>query len=160
VELSYADQSGPTPANGVSLLTKITVQGHDNTATPQQLPPLEFGYTSWDPAQRKFQALASELPATSIGAPGLDLVSRFSDGLVSVVERAGRPRYGRTGGTGSSDPPRPLGFVPSGAVLGAPGVQFADLDGDGRPELVISAPTGTTTWPLSPPESDRAGFDP
>ena len=83
VELSYADQTGTPPANSVSLLTRITVTGVDGIST-QALPPLEFGYTAWDPAARRYQPLtvtAAELPATSLAGPGLDLVDLFGDGL-------------------------------------------------------------------------------
>ena len=55
IQLSYADQTGTPPANGASLLTRVTVTGIDGDRT-QALPPLELGYTAWDPAARRYQA--------------------------------------------------------------------------------------------------------
>ena len=40
--------------------------------------------------------------------------------------------------------------------LGDPGVQLADLDGDGRPDLLVSTPDRTGYWPLA----SNGGFDP
>jgi RHS repeat-associated protein len=159
VELTYADQIGTPASNSVSLLARIQVTGHDGAAT-QQLPPLEFGYTDWDPAQRRFQPLSGELPLMSLGTPGLDLVDLFGDGLPSVLELDGTARYWRNRGGGTFDLPRRLGYAPAGVALGAPGVQLADMDGDGRPELVVSSPDRTGYWPLATDRSGRAGFDP
>jgi RHS repeat-associated protein len=158
VDLSYADQAGTPPANAVSLLTGITVTGVDGGST-QALPLLELGYTPWDPAVRGYQQLgvtAAQLPATSLAGPGLDLVDMFGDGLASILQLNGSARYWRNRGGGQFDPPRTLSYAPAGVNLGDPGVQLADFDGDGRPDLLVSSPTRTGYWPLA---SD-GGFDP
>jgi len=163
VELTYADQAGTPASNGVSLLHKITVTGHDGTST-EQLPPIEFGYTDWEPQERRFTPLTGELPASSLGAPGLDLVDLFGDGRPCILELNGFARYWRNRGDGTFDPPRSLRTVPAGVALGAPGVQLADMDGDGRPDLLLSTPTATGYWPLATPpgapDGTPAGFDP
>jgi Salmonella virulence plasmid 65kDa B protein len=51
VELTYSDETGAPTRSGVSLLTRITIVGHDGENT-QQLPPLELGYTDWQLAGR------------------------------------------------------------------------------------------------------------
>jgi hypothetical protein len=164
VELTYADQLKRAARNGVSLLTKILIVGLDGQNT-QQLPPLEFGYTGWQPEARRFQPLTGELPATSLGAPGMDLVDLFGDGRPCILELNGFARYWRNGGEGAFDPPRTLRAVPAGVALGAPGVQLADMDSDGRPDLVVSTGTMTGYWPLQARRGDGAdgqpaGFDP
>jgi RHS repeat-associated protein len=158
VELSYADQTGTPAGNGVSLLTQITVTGVDGDST-QALPPLEFGYTPWDPAARHYQPLtvtASQLPPTSLAAPGLDLVDMLGDGLASILELNGTARYWRNRGNGIFDPPHSLTYAPAGVNLGDSGVQLADLDGDGRPDLLLSTSLRTGYWPLA----SNGGFDP
>jgi RHS repeat-associated protein len=158
IELSYADQAGTPAANSVSLLTRVTVTGVDGDST-QALPPLEFGYTPWDPAARRLQPLgvtAAQLPATSLAGPGLDLVDMFGDGLASILQLNGTALYWRNRGNGQFDPPRSLSYAPAGISLGDPGVQLADFTGDGRPDLLVSSPTWTAYWPLG---SD-GGFDP
>src|SRR5215471_17426758 len=41
------------PLNGVSLLSQVRVEGHDGNES-ETLPPLEFGYTRFEPEGRKF----------------------------------------------------------------------------------------------------------
>lgn len=41
------------PLNGISLLDQITVEGHDGSKS-ESLPPLEFGYTRFEPTKRSF----------------------------------------------------------------------------------------------------------
>jgi len=166
VDLTYADELGAPTTNNVSLLARITVSGHDDqTGQSEQLPPLEFGYTCWRPERAPLQPLGKELPAVALGTPGLDLVDLFGDGLPSLLQLNGASRYWRNRGGGDFDSPRPLRNAPAGVSLSAAGVQLADMDGDGRPDLVESTPQGTRYWPLAPPAADEvgdaaAGFDP
>ena len=61
-ELAYVDElvargerpAAELPANGTSLLARIRIVGHDGDRT-QELPPLEFGYTSFEPGRQRFQ---------------------------------------------------------------------------------------------------------
>lgn len=146
MELTYG--SG---ANGVSLLTGVRVVGHDGDTT-EALPPLEFGYTGWDPARRRYlplRAPGDQLPDVSLGHPDVDLVDLFGDGLPDVVQLSETTaRYWRNRADGRLDAPRTLARVPAGASLGRPGVQIADLDGDGRPDLLVSDETQAGYFPV------------
>ncbi|HEX3979035.1 MAG TPA: SpvB/TcaC N-terminal domain-containing protein [Solirubrobacteraceae bacterium] len=164
VDLSYADDSGEAPSNGASLLTAVTLTGHDGSAT-QSMPPIELGYTEWQPSQRSLAPLTGDLPSVSFGTPGFDLVDLFGDAQPCLMQINGTALYWRNRGAGTFDGPRSLSTVPAGVALGAPGVQLCDIDGDGRPDLFRSTPTETGYWPLQPPSRDAgdaatAGFDP
>ena len=77
------------PLNSVSLLSQIRMQGHDRGET-EQLPPLEFGYTRFDPARRRFQPLTAggeSMPARSLGNEDFELVDLFGNGLPDIVHR-------------------------------------------------------------------------
>ena len=69
-------------------------------------------------------------------------------------------RYWRNRGDGRFDPPRTLAAVPAGVALGSPGVQICDIDGDGRPDLLVSTPPQTGYWPLQPPADGADGRPP
>jgi hypothetical protein len=141
--LVYLDQvnSHAAPANGASLLQSIEVEGVDGDAR-EKLPPLEFGYTSFDPGQRRYQALtgiSGALPDRSLAHPDFELADLFGRGLPDVVQIGDVTRYWRNLGNGMFDVPRPIERLPSGVRLGDAGVQLADVDGDGHIDLVMSA---------------------
>lgn len=166
VTLSYADELGAPATNAASLLSKITISGHDPAATPpdQSLPPLEFSYSDWAPHGQRFRTLAGALPPAALGNAGVDLTDLFGDALPSLLQLdGGTARYWRNRGDGSFDPPRSLADVPPGAALGRPGVLLSDLNGDGRAELVTTTATRLQSWSLADHASagsDRAGFAP
>ena len=141
--LIYLDQVNPhaAPANGASLLQSIEVEGVDGDAR-EKLPPLEFGYTGFDPGQRRYQALtgiSGALPDRSLAHPDFELADLFGRGLPDVVQIGDVTRYWRNLGNGVFDVPRPIERLPSGVRLGDAGVQLADVDGDGHIDLVMSA---------------------
>src|SRR5262249_37483776 len=102
-ELEYldkrADRAVPLPLNNASLLSRIRVVGHDEDAASektQALPPLEFGYTLFEPEKRDFYPLqGSELPARSLADKDLELVDLFGQGLPDILEMNGTVRYWR-----------------------------------------------------------------
>jgi RHS repeat-associated protein len=162
VDLTYADQTeGGAVASAASLLTGVTVSGHDPDADdPQSFPPLSFTYRDWDPEIRRYRSL-SGLPPAKLG-PGLDLVDLFTDGLPSVLQMNGTARYWRNRGDTQFELPRSMASTPTGAILGSAGVLLSDVDGDGRPELTIGAGGLTTVWSLTAGSGPvlQAGFDP
>ncbi|MFH0341567.1 MAG: SpvB/TcaC N-terminal domain-containing protein [Chromatiales bacterium] len=124
------------PPNGVSLLNRIRVVGHDGDRT-EELPPLEFGYTRFEPDGRDFFPLQGmDLPARSLANPNLELADLFGNGLPDMLEMNGTVRYWRNLGNGRFDLPRPMQEAPAGLVLADPGVQLIDADGDGRIDLL------------------------
>jgi hypothetical protein len=142
-ELDYADQLGddsrPQPPNGVSLLARLRVTGHGGDKT-ESMPPLEFRYSGFEPAKRKFfAAQGAELSARALTDPDLDLVDLSGNGLPDVVQLNGAARRWRNRGDGRFDTPRPLRSPPAGIRLGDPGVRFLDANGDGRADLMVTS---------------------
>lgn len=136
------------PLNGVSLLSEIRVIGHDGEHT-EELPPLEFGYTQFDPEKRDFFPLqGADLPAHSLANPDLELVDLFGNGLPDIFEMNGTVRYWRNLGDGLFDLPRPMRDAPAGLALADPGVQLIDADGDGRTDLLVTTEALSGYFPL------------
>jgi RHS repeat-associated protein len=160
VTLTYTDAATRTADNGASLLTRVTVTGHDGDAT-QSLPPVEFGYSGWDPARRRYQPVgdpaAGAAPDRSLASRDLDLADLSGDGLPDVLQLSGGVgRYWRNRGAGRLDLPRSLPAAPAGVALGGAGVQLLDADGDGRPDLLVTDGRRAGYYPLS----RAGGFDP
>ncbi|MGH3925072.1 MAG: SpvB/TcaC N-terminal domain-containing protein, partial [Pseudonocardiaceae bacterium] len=132
------------PRNGVSLLARITVVGHDGERT-QELPPIEFGYTRFAPERQRFrpiEANGTALPPVSLADDDLETVDLFGNGLPDIVQMNGSVRFWRNLGGGRFDRPREMDEVPAGVRLGDPGVQFADMNGDGRADLLTLSQQG------------------
>lgn len=121
-----------------SLLRKVTQHDSSVGAATSYLPPLRFGYTRMDGTVGTSGRLVG-LPPYSLGNPQLALADINCDGLPdllytdpdtglhTVFPHLGRGTYGQ--GTD---------FVayPANVRLGADTVQLADVDGDGRVDLV------------------------
>src|SRR5712692_109918 len=159
VAFSYSDAETRPGDSGVSLLSAITVTGHDGLTT-QALPPLEFGYSKWEPAKRRYQPIDSvggAAPDHSLADKEVDLVDLFGQGLPDVLQLAGGvARYWRNRGGGQLDRARNLATAPAGVSLGGAGVQLLDADGDGRPDLLITTAERAGYFPIS----TDGGFDP
>ncbi len=147
------------PLSGVSLLSQIRVVGYDGSQT-ETLPPLEFGYTVFEPARRAFFPLTGDqLPAHSLASPDLELVDLFGRGLPDIIQMNGVVRYWRNQGGGRFDSPRQMAAAPAGLQLADPGIQLLDADGDGRIDLLVSTPAMAGYFPLnSDGEWDRRSF--
>ncbi len=136
------------PLNGVSLLSQVRVMGHDGNLT-EQLPPLEFGYTGFEPQGREFFPVeGQDLPARSLGNPELELADLFGNGLPDVLEMNGTVRYWRNLGNGQFDLPREMRDAPAGLQLADQGVQLIDAEGDGRIDLLVTTPGLSGYYPL------------
>ncbi|MGA2402490.1 MAG: SpvB/TcaC N-terminal domain-containing protein, partial [Syntrophobacteraceae bacterium] len=136
------------PINGVSLLSRVKVTGHDDGKS-ETLPPLEFNYTGFEPEKRDFFPLQGpDLPARSLANPDLEFVDLFGNGLPDFVEMNGTVRYWRNLGGGRFDLPRFIQDAPAGLALSDPGVQFIDANGDGRTDLLVTTPAMSGYFPL------------
>lgn len=132
--------------SGVSLLNRIDVTGLDDQGLApgqepvrEDMPPLTFGYTDFDPAGRRFEAVTGAgLPTASLADPTLALVDLSGSGLPDVVELGAAQRVWRNAGGGRFEAPRRLAEAPPYS-LADPGVRFMDAEGDGRPDLVVSS---------------------
>lgn len=140
-ELTYADDpsaSSPRPRNGVSLLSRVDVVGH--VGGTQRLPPLDLGYTAFADVGQKFQPLSAAggaLPAKSLAHADHELVDLYGRGLPDVVEMTGLIRFWRNIGDGSFIDVQTMESGPQAVLLSDPGVRFADLDGNGRADLLV-----------------------
>lgn len=136
------------PLNGVSLLSQVKVSGHDGDTT-EDLPPLEFDYTRFEPQGRDFFPVEGrDLPARSLANPELELADLFGNGLPDILEMNGTVRYWRNLGNGQFDLPRSMKEAPAGLQLADPGVQLIDANGDGRIDLLVTQPGLSGYFPL------------
>jgi RHS repeat-associated protein len=166
-QLIYMDQVPGeehfVPRNGVSLLRRIRVVGHDGDDT-EELPPLEFGYTAFEPEKRRylpFSGVSDQVPDRSLAHPEYELADLFGNGLPSVVQINGQTSYWRNLGGGNLDVPRTMKSAPAGASLADPGVQMADMNGDGRADLLVIDGARGGYYPLTfRGEWDKRGYAP
>ena len=148
-DFSYDNQA----KNGMSFLTAVDVVGFDDAGTDsKELPPLEFGYSQFNPQDRTQRDLypveGADLPATSLANTSLELVDLYGNGLPDILEMNGTVRYWRNRGNGRFDRPRSMTDAPAGLSLSSPGVQLIDANGDGRTDLLVTQETLTGYYPL------------
>jgi RHS repeat-associated protein len=160
--LDYASAGeGPAdgrPANGTSLLVGVTGYGHDGTSI-EPLPPLELGYTMFEPDRRDLREIRGrDIPVPSLADPALALVDAFGGGSPDIVEVDERPRVWRNLGDGSFAWPRQVDEAPVGVRLGDPGVRLLDCDGNGRPDLLVTSDTFSGYFALRAGGWDRRSF--
>jgi hypothetical protein len=156
-ELQYVDDrvragelsEASLPRNSASLLSTIQVVGHDGDRR-QKMSPLEFGYTQFDPGRRRFQSVRAVnglMPPKSLADPDFEMVDLFGNGLPDIVQMNGVAQFWRNLGGGLFDTPRTMAEVPAGVRLADSGVQFADMNGNGRADLLVLSLGGY--FPLS-----------
>lgn len=161
-QLTYQDELATTSVvtNGASLLARLDVIGVDGEAR-ESLPPLTFGYTPFQPAEREYRpmsAVAGAMPERSLAHPDFELADLFGRGLPDVVQIGDQRRYWKNLGDGRFDVPRPFDGLPPAVRLGSPNTQLADLDGDGQIDLLVVSSELAGYMPLSPdgPGEQRA----
>ena len=151
VTLTYADQlAGQAgPVNGLSLLTSVQLTGHDGAAT-EALPPVTFAYTGFSPEGRQFAPVGGgDTPIGVVSGSSYELVDLLGRGLPDVVQLNGSARYWRNTGNGTFAAAQSIPDAPAGVRLGQPGVRFADANGDGHLDLMVSTRTASGYYPWS-----------
>ena len=145
VSLSYAQSS-----NGYSRLSQLLIEGVDLAGTRQALPPLTFSYTDFEPAQRKMLPVSvPELSPGSLLLPQFALADITGNGLPDIVEMSGSlTRYWDNLGNGQFSLPRVMKTAPAGLLLGSPGVQLLDSDGNGRLDLMVTQGPLSGVYPM------------
>ncbi|HEU4713467.1 MAG TPA: SpvB/TcaC N-terminal domain-containing protein [Pyrinomonadaceae bacterium] len=166
-ELIYLDQLGLSieelPLNSVSLLSKVIVTGHDDQLQ-ESFPPLEFGYTAFEPRRRRYQPFTGphgSRPSRSLAHSDYELVDLFGRGLPDVLEFNGQIRYWRNLGNGRFDVMRTMNHGPAAVELSQPGVQLLDANGNGRADLMVVDEFRKGYFPLTfAGEWSQRGFTP
>ena len=133
-KLSYADVSSWRP---LSLLASITLVGRDGIS---RLPPTRFGYTGSDQATPMVQLL-EQAPVIDLSDANVDLLDINSDGLPDIIDTTPQPHtYYLNEGADHAGRVHWAGAARmgngTGLFLGADEVRLADLNGDGRTDLV------------------------
>jgi RHS repeat-associated protein len=139
--------------NGASHLTAINIIGFDDQGNlSQELPPVAFAYTDFNPQDQKrrdfYPIQGKDLPSSSLANPSMELVDLFGNGLPDILEMNGSVRYWRNLGNGRFDIPRSMRDAPAGFSLADAGVQLIDANGDGRTDLLITQPGLAGYFPL------------
>jgi RHS repeat-associated protein len=162
-EFIYVDQRVSTgeltrdslPPNAVSLLSMVRVIGR-NAGETEELPPLEFGYTPFEAAIDKNIGRAYRRLTKNSGVPSsltrddVEVVDLFSNGLPSIVEIGdsfARSWRNRGDADATFDELHEMDQPPVNVQLGDPGVAFADMDGNGRADLLV--PGRAAFFPLT-----------
>ena len=168
-DLEYLDQRSDLPnlhellpLNRVSLLSRITVTGMDETGAGESLPPIEFGYRGFDPEHHNdlVEISGADLPSTSLADPSHELVDLTGNGTPDILEMNGTVRWWRNLGDGRFDPPQEMRQAPP-RVLAEQGVLMLDADGDGRVDLLIADEFQAGYFPMEhTAEWDRSSFIP
>ncbi|MEV6230146.1 toxin TcdB middle/N-terminal domain-containing protein [Saccharopolyspora shandongensis] len=149
----------------LSLLAAIRCHGFraDDIGAEEaaSLPALTFAYSQFTaerPRLRTFAAPRAAQPP-QLGTPGVELVDLTGDGLPDVVQLDGARRsWWRNRGDGGWDPARRLGRAPVSLQLSSASVTFADLDGDGLPDLVVGDDPRPGYYPKRAGAVDEPGW--
>lgn len=131
--------------SSLSLLSAIRVTGYRRDETGayrvRSMPPVTFNYSEFRPHEQRYRPLTTRgaaLPASPLSDPDLSLVDLDSVALPGFLEGTGGVfRFWSNAGGGEFEPPRLLEGLPSSLSLGARGVGFGDMAGDGQLDLLV-----------------------
>jgi RHS repeat-associated protein len=140
------------PPSAVSLLSRVDAIGFDDGGQPiQEMPSLDFSYSRFEPARRRFVAVPGsgrQIPVVQ-SSQNLDLIDLHGGGLPDIVELAGSVRYWRNLGGGSFAQPQTMSQAPGGFTLNDAGVALLDANGDGRTDLIVDRPGVSAAFSLT-----------
>ena len=130
------------PLNGVSHLAQAILTGYREGEEPKSFPPLTFGYSRFEPEKRRYETFTGRgnyLPERALNQPAYELVDLHGLGLPDVIHTsAAGYRYWRNLGGCEFGFPRPMREAPMGVTLADEGVQFADMEGTGSADLLVT----------------------
>jgi len=145
-------------ANGLSLLTEVSLLGLDASGAALAAPPLRLGYSAFgEPTLLPLSGVDDwPLPAFTEGpARRVELVDWNADGLPDILQiaRGGEAYAWLNAGGGTLGGQQSIGQLPGFASATTP-IAFADMDGDGIADLL------RTDLPLASyvPRTDAGGF--
>jgi RHS repeat-associated protein len=141
----YALEYNQSPDAGISLLSNITQYGTDDT---DSMPPLELTYSEFDPAG-SFRRMETDRggPPQPLSDPNYELADVNADGLADVLYTSPTGHYYWLNfGDDRWGPAQPVRRSPQGVQLTDDGVLLADMDSDGRSDLLFSQGTSLGYW--------------
>ena len=132
------------PGSGISLLDSIVMTSHgaaEDGADDVTRPPVSFGYSNFDPAvaRVRFMEAPEGAEPPSLDTPDTALVTLDDaplPGILQVVDE--RQLYWPNRGDGTWGAPREVGETPGIASFGASGALFADTNGSGTADLLVT----------------------
>ena len=159
------DYGSTTPWRPLSLLTSVTILGRDEVSS---LPPVQFGYTGLDHFASAARLIV-HAPTIDLNDPNIDLLDINSDSLPDIIDTNHQPHVYYLN-KGADDNGHVLWSSAAltgnsvGLYLGASDVRFADMNGDGRTDLVnLHAQTAhyyssgaASTWQRETPDAGRS----
>jgi hypothetical protein len=131
------------PNTQIAFLASVTATSYRREGSGYRtasLPPVTFQYSQFKPHEQRYQSVAVDggLLPPPLGNPQMALVDLFGKGLPDVLETtAGGFRYWRNLGGGRLARPRMMANAPSTVMLDQPDVRFADMNGNGRADLLV-----------------------
>jgi RHS repeat-associated protein len=137
----------------------------------KSLPPLQLNYSSFQPEKQRFQPMTAEggdMPERALSNPEFALVDLFGTGLPDVLYSSPAGYYyWKNKGEGRFSRRRSLKSVPAGIQLGAAGVGFGDMAGNGQADLLVHAGSqwgffeadGAAGWQKFRPYRQQPSFD-
>jgi RHS repeat-associated protein len=136
---NYADNIAPAevPLNKMSILKEVKVVGYNGNET-EEMPPITFGYSIFDPQKRDIKEMQGHLPGVSLADGGFELVDTDGNGIPDILQLDGiTARRWPNMGYGKFGTPLAIDVNPS-LNLRDPGVQLLDADGDGKTDLFVN----------------------
>lgn len=125
------------PFNGNALLTHFSAAGYAGDQS-EQMPPLHFQYTNFEPGKQTFISLTgNDRPSGSLAHPDYELVDIDGNGLPDFLSMDGSAQYWRNLGTGKLDARCPLPVIPAEVRRQDSGALLIDADGDGHVDLMV-----------------------
>ena len=133
--LGYSAATG----SGVSLLTTLQLSGFAPGEAPVHKNALQLGYQQFDPLTSHVTWVDAALgDPQPLSDPDTALIALDDLPLPGVLEnRSGRLYYWPNNGRGGWGTARPLASMPQAASFAGEGVQFLDVDGNGRADMLV-----------------------